>query len=292
MNQVSSWTTVELELTGRCQLECLHCYAESSPLGDHGIMTEAHWIDVVDQAAAMNFTAVQLIGGEPTLSPAFEPVLRHAVNSGLRVEVYTNFFHVREHWWELFSLEGVSLATSYYSDQAVQHDAMTTRIGSHQRTTANIQEALARGIPVRVGLVELPTGKPTKAMEKLTTLGVTSIHADRLRAVGRTSRGASDPSELCGACGRGKAAVSPAGAVWPCVMSRWMIAGNVLEEPLADILTGPRWQELTTSITGGKNEPNCNPKQCDPVVNDGDDCSPAHTPACNLKFCNPDTKKK
>ena len=30
-----------LELTGKCQLACGHCYADSGPAGTHGTMTAA-----------------------------------------------------------------------------------------------------------------------------------------------------------------------------------------------------------------------------------------------------------
>ncbi|GAA0503808.1 hypothetical protein GCM10011581_25960 [Saccharopolyspora subtropica] len=42
---------VWLEITGRCQLECGHCYAESGPAGDHGRMRVEDWRRVIDQAA-------------------------------------------------------------------------------------------------------------------------------------------------------------------------------------------------------------------------------------------------
>ena len=32
-----------LEITGFCNLNCRHCYADSSPQGDHGDMTDADW---------------------------------------------------------------------------------------------------------------------------------------------------------------------------------------------------------------------------------------------------------
>jgi hypothetical protein len=38
---------VWLEITGKCQLECLHCYAESGPGGTHGAMTAANWRRVI-----------------------------------------------------------------------------------------------------------------------------------------------------------------------------------------------------------------------------------------------------
>lgn len=58
-----------LEITGRCQLECQHCYAESGPSGTHGAMSTVDWLRVLDQAAALGVQTVQFIGGEPTLRP-------------------------------------------------------------------------------------------------------------------------------------------------------------------------------------------------------------------------------
>jgi hypothetical protein len=47
----------------------------------------------------------------------------------------------------------VSLATSYYSDLAAEHDKVTGRRGSHARTRANIAQAVARQIPIRAGII-------------------------------------------------------------------------------------------------------------------------------------------
>ena len=57
---------VWLEITGKCQLECLHCYAESGPGGTHGAMTAANWRRVIDECADLGVEMVQFIGGEPT----------------------------------------------------------------------------------------------------------------------------------------------------------------------------------------------------------------------------------
>ncbi|HZV49130.1 MAG TPA: radical SAM protein, partial [Candidatus Dormibacteraeota bacterium] len=58
-----------MEITGRCQLHCRHCYADSGPWGDHGTMTTPDWRRRLEEAAAMEVRMVQLIGGEPTLHP-------------------------------------------------------------------------------------------------------------------------------------------------------------------------------------------------------------------------------
>jgi hypothetical protein len=54
---------LELEITGFCQLNCVHCYADSGPRGGPGTMTTADWERVIDQAAAIGVTMVQFIGG-------------------------------------------------------------------------------------------------------------------------------------------------------------------------------------------------------------------------------------
>ncbi len=57
---------LELEITGFCQLKCVHCYAESGPHGGHGTMTAEDWEKVIDQAAEIGIRMIQFIGGEPT----------------------------------------------------------------------------------------------------------------------------------------------------------------------------------------------------------------------------------
>lgn len=106
-----------LKITGKCQLACEHCYADSGPAGSHGSMTGADWMRVIDEAAELDVDMVQFIGGEPTLHPEFDAFVRHALSRGLKVEVYTNLVRVTPEQWALFELPGVRLATSYYSDE-------------------------------------------------------------------------------------------------------------------------------------------------------------------------------
>ena len=277
-----------LELTGKCGLECIHCYAESGPSGAHGFMTGDDWKSVLDQAAALDVSMVQFIGGEPTLQPDFPDPLRCAISAGLAVEVYTNLTHIRETWWDLLASPNVSLATSYYSDLADQHERITQRRGSHARTRANIVEAVRRDIPLRVGIIGIHDGQRVdQARMDLQAMGVTRIGTDHLRHVGRGAGTAlADVSELCGNCGRGVAAISPNGDVWPCVFSRWMTVGNILDAPLADILAGQAMARARARIPGPPSR-RCSPPPCAPD-SDGNDCRPAvMTRMCTPHSCNP-----
>ncbi|MGH3897276.1 MAG: hypothetical protein ACRDTA_03305 [Pseudonocardiaceae bacterium] len=93
------------------------------------------------------------------------------------------------------------LATSYYTDDGAEHEAITKGWNSHARTEANITEALRRSIPLRVGLVDVQDDQRIEqARAELEALGVTEIGTDHLRQVGREIHGG--PGPLGGLRGR------------------------------------------------------------------------------------------
>lgn len=292
MNRLSF---VWLEITGKCQLECVHCYAESGPGGNHGNMGESDWLRAIDQTADLGVRMVQFIGGEPTLHPSLPTLVDQVLAWGIEVEVYTNLVHVRPALWDSFAQPGVHLATSYYSCSAEEHASITRR-PSYERTKANIREAIRRSIPLRVGVVNLAEGQRSdRAIEELREIGVTDIGTDNLRQVGRGVRAdGAGLDQLCGHCGTDKVAVSPTGEVWPCVFARWMPVGNVREQSLGEILSGSRMTEAdrrlrahfeATTVTG--HGPDfCGPENCPPETF----CGPGRCPpaiSCGPKDCEP-----
>ncbi|MFG2969947.1 radical SAM/SPASM domain-containing protein [Streptomyces sp. NPDC048288] len=276
--QASGIQSLELEITGKCQLSCTHCLSESSPQATHGTMTPDDWRAVITDAAALGIRTVQLIGGEPTVHPNWREFTDLALSLGLHVEVYSNLFHVRAEWWDVFARDGVTLGTSYYSDDPEEHDKITGRAGSYTRTRCNIREAVVRGITIRAGIVDiLPNQRVEEARAELETMGVTNIGTDRVRAVGRAMLPGTKPtlSEMCGRCTRGRAAVLPNGDLAGCVLSRDFPAGNVLRTPLRELLGGQAWRDLSARIPAPR-------AACTP--DDSGDCDPANTEACKPAY--------
>jgi MoaA/NifB/PqqE/SkfB family radical SAM enzyme len=277
----SSWEPrfAWLDITQKCQIACLHCYRDASPKGDHGTMTTSDWKRVITELSDLGVEMVQFIGGEPTLHPDLPVLIDFALFTDLRVEVFSNLVSVSDKLWEKFQLPGVSLATSYYTADRLEHKKITGGYDTWRQTTANIARARELGIDVRVGVVQvLPNQRIAGAIINLQTLGVPQVgKPDILREVGRGSANSDRPldtSQLCGGCTSNVLAIKPDGTVSPCVFSAQLVGGNVLRESLGSILTGEPLQTIFDELNqefDARRGPACAPQK-------GGECMPKTGP--------------
>jgi MoaA/NifB/PqqE/SkfB family radical SAM enzyme len=230
-------------------------------------MTVNDWLSLIDQAAADGVNMIQFIGGEPTLAPGFTGIVRHALDAGLDVEVYSNLVHVTDEMWELFRHPRLNLAFSYYSSSDAVHNAVTQR-PTHGLTRRNALKAVSLGIRIRAGVIDF--GDKEAAVADLKSMGITKITTDRVREIGRGG-GTEDTGELCGHCGEDVAAVSADGDVTPCILSRWMARGNVHDTSLGEILASPEWSSTIATLPrrdvcdpNQECPPGFPPSSCDP----------------------------
>src|SRR6185369_289598 len=223
-----------LEITSKCNLQCIHCYANSGPelpmtLG----MTRDKWRKVLRDASNLGCQRVQFIGGEPTIHPDLLELIADANGLGYQViEVYTNGTIMNSRMLECFREFNATLAFSVYAANPEIHDSITKRAGSFETTIESIRQSIEFGIPLRVTIVEMEQNAghidATEAM--LASLGVKTIKVDRLRGIGRgnITLGVSDPmEEMCSDCGKGQLAVDSAGNVYPCLLSKYYGLGDV-----------------------------------------------------------------
>lgn len=282
-----------LELTNRCNLRCVHCYAESGPDGHHSDRLDvAEYRRLLDEARELGCQHVQFIGGEPTINQDLPQLIAHASRLGYTlIEVFTNLNYLPDDLLRCFAEFGVSVATSFYSAEPELHDAITQVRGSHERTVRNMIRTIAAGRPLRVGIIEMPEndGGTETTIAYLRSLGVHQVSVDRLRKFGRADSDQSSPSlaELCGSCAGDTLCVSPDGAVSACIMSKHWSVGSVCSESLASLANSEGLSTLRGLI---RNEvdgahgahvcepciPQCSPgQQCNPCnPNGGQPCSP------------------
>jgi len=85
----TSHRVLQIHVTRKCNLKCLHCYSSSGP-------TETEALDIADlklavsDAHALGYTFVTLSGGEPFLYPDLAEILTHAKGLGLVTGIVTN----------------------------------------------------------------------------------------------------------------------------------------------------------------------------------------------------------
>lgn len=256
-----------LELTQKCNLHCSHCYAASHVgLPIRGQMDDDDWLDVIGQGGDLGCKFVQFIGGEPLLHPSAEKFAVAARNAGIRqIEILCNATVLTDAMlaW-MVDLE-VEVSTSVYAPEPSGHDAVTGRIGSWTKTIRNVDRMLEAGLPVRAGIIyrDWDDDEVPKTAALLEGMGVV-VGTDRVRSIGRGGTTSSPPeylNELCGACGAKRLCVTNTGDVYPCIMSRQTVLGNIKSDPLLSMIRGEPLKAFTTALgmTKAQNSGNCTP---------------------------------
>jgi radical SAM protein with 4Fe4S-binding SPASM domain len=159
---LSSPVFYALELTPFCDNTCPGCsnvfVADKYARKDSSLRSPLsfnEWRIVLDQLApkAHRF---KLTGGEPTLHPEFETIIRHIDALGIPFTLFTNArWHNPERLLNLLSQlpQFVGFLISLHGARAESHEIFTNVPGSFAETVENIQRATARGFAVTTSTV-------------------------------------------------------------------------------------------------------------------------------------------
>lgn len=286
-----------LELTNRCNLDCVHCYANSSPqAGRDDILRSADYEKVLVEAFQVGSRRVQFIGGEPTLNRDLAGLIARARDIGyLQIEVYTNLVNLSEPLLDCFAMNDAAVATSIYGPEAAVHDSITLHPTSFEKTIANIRRVVAKGLNLRVSMIVMKENASTVEATRafLGRMGVDNFGTDRVRNFGRAADDAeSCMDELCGSCAGGTLCVTPTGAVFPCIMAKSWPLGSVRDMTLRDIVASDRLRSVRQQIhdsTQGPVRMGCTPDRPYPCSPDyGSPCSPCSpNQNCGPNNCRP-----
>jgi MoaA/NifB/PqqE/SkfB family radical SAM enzyme len=244
-----------LELTNRCNLQCVHCYTESGPhTGDGDLLTTDDYLSVMSQAYALGCRRMQFIGGEPQLNRDFHRLLVASKEIGFEfVEVFTNLTRLDDDTVRFAQSAGIRFATSVYSDRPEVHHAITRNRSSHARTVKNLKRLIDSEVVTRAAVIVIDQEPADVQRTKrfLSDLGVRHVRDSPVREFGRGEEVLSQSAQmsgLCGHCWSGRLCVAPDGNAYPCVMARQWPVGNVLETPLADIAHSGSLAEIRSTI--------------------------------------------
>ncbi len=121
-NQILS---LDLELSHRCNLRCVYCFAESGPaLKDEITLEEIK--DVIDQALDLGLKKVSIVGGgEPLMYPDFFKVTGYIKEKGLDQIVFTNGTLITEEVAEKLKADRISVVMKLNSFDPQTQDFLT-----------------------------------------------------------------------------------------------------------------------------------------------------------------------
>lgn len=136
-------------LTQRCQLECVHCYSNSSPyLSDEGELPVETWLRLVDEFADNGGEKILFTGGEALVYRGCLEIMRRAKARGLEVTLFSNGVLIPRYIEELRGCADI-VQISVDGPTAESHDHVRGE-GSFKKALRAIQALLDAAISVRV----------------------------------------------------------------------------------------------------------------------------------------------
>lgn len=125
---------VSMELTERCNNNCIHCYINLSA-DDEGAKTKEITFEeikaVVDEAVRMGCLSWHLTGGEPLLREDFSDIYLYLKKKGIRITIFTNAISINSGMANLFKKYPLqNLEVSIYGLSQETYEAVTRCPGS------------------------------------------------------------------------------------------------------------------------------------------------------------------
>jgi len=138
-----------LEITRRCNLQCLHCGSDCGRDSQGEELTTDSWLRVVDHIRE-NFGAdvmLVLTGGEPLMHPELARITEHIDRQGMPWGVVTNGQLLTQERLDALTEHDIRSITISLDGPAELHDRLRNRAGSFEETVAAMH---------RIGRSEIP----------------------------------------------------------------------------------------------------------------------------------------
>lgn len=181
--------SLQLHLTERCNLACLHCHFSASPAKTLDLPV-AKALDLVSESASLGSRLLILSGGEPLLHPGLKRIMR-AASRKMEVQLATNGTLIDDAWADFLAALRPEIQISLDGPDAPTHDAVRGR-GAFSAAMAAINRLAKRGL---AGKLILSTAMQSDNLDRLDDvialaerLGVAKLRFLPLRRGGRARR--------------------------------------------------------------------------------------------------------
>ncbi len=243
-----------IEITSRCNLQCKHCYADSKKIGkDLDIKSFKHILNELSKTRIRN---IQLTGGEPYMNPLLNNFIKIAIEKGFKLEIFSNLTLINDKDIEFLKKykNSVSIACSILGNEK-NMDKITGIKGSYKKFMSVLHKIKKNHIPFRICTVLTKYNYDFKYTELSD-----NIRKTHLRLTGRADLNLINKEILLKKlitketfrkkiksfyirerfykhnCFGYKIYISVDMNIYPCVMERRIVYGNLSKETLAKIL--------------------------------------------------------
>jgi len=179
---------ISLELTKKCDLKCIHCYAEASITKSPEITTQK-WLEILKEFYALGTLTINLTGGDPFAYEEIFEILDYC-EGRFKVVIPTNGFRIDESTaCKLSKYECIDhIQISLDGPDAQTHDMIRGRKGAFDKAVRAI-ELLTKEttLSLFVAMVLLPQNekKLEETIQLTKKMGVKVFGVGRLFSVGR-----------------------------------------------------------------------------------------------------------
>lgn len=144
-------STLQFELSSRCNERCIHCYIPNEKKNTGFDMPTAKVKSILDEFAAMGGIHVTLSGGEAFLHKDIIEIAEYCREKDLKITILSNLISLKDEQIERLKKVNLSLIqVSLYSMDPEIHDFITTVKGSFVKSKAAIEKLVAADIPVQI----------------------------------------------------------------------------------------------------------------------------------------------
>jgi radical SAM protein with 4Fe4S-binding SPASM domain len=142
----SRLTSLQIELTNRCNERCVHCYIPHEKKITH--IESALVYSIIAQCRSIGLQTITFSGGEPMLHTGFAGFLDAANWNHLKINVFSNLTLLDESIAFKLKTCNVKVQVSLYSIDAGIHDSITGVRGSCEKTKQGIEILAKYGIEI------------------------------------------------------------------------------------------------------------------------------------------------
>jgi radical SAM protein with 4Fe4S-binding SPASM domain len=157
MNKEAKLKELKIEVTQKCPLDCIHCSSEANITKSMQLNKDTV-IKLLNEARDLGVEDIVFSGGEPLIWDDLCECLSYCSNLGLRTTVYSTCYSFFENdiLFKNFVDSGVkNVVVSLFAANAREHEAISRRRGSFDRTIEGIKMLTLAGINVSIHFVAM-----------------------------------------------------------------------------------------------------------------------------------------